>query len=176
MGRKKNKLIKKATNFYKFVFKFVPPFNILLDGNFIAIAKQKKLNMKEVLEKNLDEKVHLVITSCVVEELREFDSKIPGLLDSIMNYKIDECTHKLTTPENCIKSLVGTKNKKKYFVGTQDLMLRSQLRKCVAVPIVFFDQNMVLLEKPSRASTEAYERVNFIVKLIFYLLNFRGKI
>jgi U3 small nucleolar RNA-associated protein 23 len=159
MGRKKNKLIKKATNFYKFVFKFDPPFNILLDGNFIAIAKQKKLNMKEILEKNLDEKVHLVITSCVVQELREFDSKIPGLLDSIMNYKIEECVHKPTTPENCIKSLVGTKNKKKYFVATQDIMLRNQLRKSVAVPLVLFEQNMIILEKPSKASMEAYDKV-----------------
>lgn len=170
MGRKKNKLIKKATNFYKFVFKFDPPFNILLDGNFIAIAKQKKLNMKEVLEKNLDEKVHLIITSCIVDELREFDSKIPGLLDSIMNYKIEECAHKSTTPENCIKNYVGTKNRKKYFVATQDLMLRNQLRKCVAVPLVFFDQNIILLEKPSRASTEAYERVNNFYIFYFLLL------
>jgi U3 small nucleolar RNA-associated protein 23 len=161
MGRKKNKLVKKATNFYKFVFKFDPPFNILLDGNFIAIAKQKKLNMKEILEKNLDEKVHLTITSCVVQELREFDCKIPGLLNSIMNYKIEECSHKPTTPENCIKSLVGTKNKKKYFVATQDIMLRNQLRKFVAVPLVLFEQNMIILEKPSKASMEAYDKVNF---------------
>lgn len=159
MGRKKDKLFKKTINFYKYVFKFDPPFNILLDGNFIAISKQKKFNIKEILQKNLDDKVHLVITSCVVNELREFESKIPGLLDSIMNYKIEECSHKTMTPEGCIKSMIGHKNKKKYFVATQDVLLRNQLRKSVAVPLLFFDQNMILIDKPSWTSIEAYERV-----------------
>ena len=159
MGRKKDKLFKKTINFYKYVFKFDPPFNILLDGNFIAISKQKKFNIKEILQKNLDDKVHLVITSCVVNELREFESKIPGLLDSIMNYKIEECSHKTLTPEGCIKTMIGHKNKKKYFVATQDVLLRNQLRKSVAVPLLFFDQNMILIDKPSWTSIEAYERV-----------------
>ncbi len=160
MGRKKNRLVKKAVNFYKYVFKFDPPLNILLDGNFIAIAKKKKFEIKEIIQKTLDEKVHIVITSCVVNELREFESKIPGLLDSIMNYKIEECNHSLT-PEGCIKNLIGHKNKKKYFVATQDLMLRNQLRKSIAVPLLFFDQNMLLIEKPSKATIEQYEKVFF---------------
>lgn len=159
MGRKKNKLVKKAVNFYKYIFKFDPPFNVLLDGNFISIAKQKKFDFKEILQKTLDEKVHIIITACIVNELREFDSKIPGLLSSVMNFKIEECNHNNLPPEECIKSLIGKKNKKKYFVATQDIMLRNQLRKFVAVPLLFFDQNILLIDKPSRATMEAYERV-----------------
>ena len=44
MGRKKNKLVKKTVNFYKYVFKFDSPFNVILDGNFIAVAKKKKFD------------------------------------------------------------------------------------------------------------------------------------
>lgn len=159
MGRKKNRLVKKAVNFYKYVFKFDPPLNIILDGNFIAVAKKKKFDIKEIIQKTLDEKVHLVITSCVANELREFESKIPGLFDLIMNYKIEECKHKDFTPEACIKSMIGHKNKKKYFVATQDVMLRNQLRRSIAVPLLFFDQNMLLIEKPSKNTMESYEKV-----------------
>ena len=45
MGRKKNKWFKKVVNFYRFVFKFEVPFNILIDGNFVAISLQKKFEM-----------------------------------------------------------------------------------------------------------------------------------
>jgi len=160
MGRKKNKLVKKAVNFYKYVFKFDPPFNVILDGNFIAVAKKKKLDIKEIIQKILDEKVYLVITSCIVNEIREFENKMPGLLDLIMNYKIEECNHKETTPETCIKRMIGHKNKKKYFVATQDIMLKNQLRRIIAVPLLFFDQNMLLIEKPSKITMESYEKVN----------------
>jgi len=166
MGRKKNKFVKKAVNFYKYVFKFDPPLSIVLDGNFIAIAKKKKFDLKDIIQKTLDEKVHIIITSCVVNELKEFESKIPGLLDSIMNYKIEECTHKDLIPEGCIKTMIGHKNKKKYFVATQDVMLRNQLRKSIAVPLLFFDQNMLLIEKPSKATLDSYEKVH---KQLFYI-------
>lgn len=161
MGRKKNRLVKKTVNFYKYVFKFDPPFKVVLDGNFIAVAKKKKFDIKEIIQKTLDEKVHVLITSCVVNELREFESKIPGLLASIMKYKIEECTHKDFTPEACIKSMIGHKNKKKYIVASQDVLLRSQLRKSVAVPLIFFDQNMLLVERPSKATMDSYDRVLF---------------
>ncbi len=131
MGRKKNRIVKKTVNFYKYVFKFDPPFNVVLDGNFIAVAKKKKFDIKEIIQKTLDEKVHVVITSCVVNELREFESKIPGLLESIMNYKIEECTHKDFTPEACIKSMIGHKNKNKFVVATQDVLLRTRLGKAL---------------------------------------------
>jgi U3 small nucleolar RNA-associated protein 23 len=159
MGRKKNKWTKKVVNFYKFVFKFEVPFNVLIDGNFVAVSLRKKLEMKETLGKLLDENVHLVIPSCVVQELKELEDKIPGIVREVSKYKIEECKHGQTlSPENCIKSYIGKKNIKKYFVATQDSFLRNQLRKIPGVPSVFFDQNMMLIDKPSKASLFASKK------------------
>ena len=164
MGRKKNKWFKKCVLFYRYVFKFEVPYKIIIDGNFVAVALNKKFEMKEILAKALDENVHLIIPSCIVHELREIDSKLPGILQMVLKYKIEECQHGILSPDNCIKTYIGKKNHKKYFVATQDKYLRMKLRKIPGVPLLFFDQNMILIDKPSAVSREAYDKVNKIIK------------
>jgi rRNA-processing protein FCF1 len=68
--------------------------NILIDGNFVAVMMQKKLEMKEILTKVLDDNVHLVIPSCIVHELREVNNQLPGIIDRVMKYKIEEFNDK----------------------------------------------------------------------------------
>ena len=157
MGRKKDKLVKRVVTFYKSVFKFDAPLKILLDGNFIAVSMRKRLELKNQLTKVLDENVHIVITSCIINEIREINKTIPGILDYAMRYKIEECSHNYS-PEDCIKSHIGHKNQKKYYVATQDPNLRKELRQIPGVPIILLDQNIVIIEKPSFASKEAFAR------------------
>ena len=158
MGRKKNKWIKKTLNFYKFIFKFESPYKVIIDGNFAAIALNKKFELKTSLEKLLDEKVILIIPSCIFKEIQSLESKIPGLLRLLSQYKIEQCKHNPMNPTNCIRDYIGKKNNSKYFVATQDNFLRVQLRKVPGVPLIFFEQNMLLMDKPSRISIEASER------------------
>ena len=158
MGRRKNKWFKKTINFYRYVFKFESPFKVIIDGNFVAIALKKKFDLKEALSKALDENVHIVIPSCVFRELQSIEDKIPGITQIISQYKIEECKHNTMEPVNCIRSYIGKRNMDKYFVATQDKFLRSMLRKIPGVPLIFFDQNMILIDKLSGASLEASER------------------
>ena len=158
MGRKKDKWIKKTLNFYKFIFKFDSPYKVIIDGNFAAMALNKKFEMKSALEKLLDSKVILTIPSCIFTEVQSLESKIPGLLKLLSQYKIQQCPHGLLSPTNCIRDYIGNKNQSKYFVATQDNFLRIQLRNIQGVPLIFFEQNMLLMDKPSRVSIEASER------------------
>ena len=158
MGRKKDKWIKKTLNFYKFIFKFDSPYKVIIDGNFAAMALNKKFEMKSALEKLLDSKVILLIPSCIFTEVQSLESKIPGLLKLLSQYKIQQCPHGLLSPTNCIRDYIGNKNQSKYFVATQDNFLRMQLRNIQGVPLIFFEQNMLLMDKPSRVSIEASER------------------
>ena len=158
MGRRKDKWIKKALNFYKFIFKFDSPFKIIIDGNFAAMALNKKFEMKSSLEKLLGEKVNLIIPSCIFKEVQSIENKIPGLLKLLSQYKIEDCKHGLLSPTNCIRDYIGNKNQLKYFVATQDNFLRIQLRKIPGVPLIFFEQNMLLMDKPSKISIESSER------------------
>ena len=158
MGRHKNKWTKKTINFYRYVFKFNPPFKIIIDGNFISISLKKKFDIKTSLEKFLNEKVRLIIPSCIFKELQLIEDKIPGILKLISQYKIEECNHNQLDPITCIRNYIGKKNRDKYFVATQDDFLRKQLRKIPGVPLIFFDQNMLLIDKLSPSSLEASEK------------------
>ena len=142
MGRKKDKWIKKTLNFYKFIFKFDSPYKVIIDGNFAAMALNKKFEMKSSLEKLLDSKVILTIPSCIFAEVQSLESKIPGLLKLLSQYKIQQCPHGLLSPTNCIRDYIGSKNQSKYFVATQDNFLRMQLRNIQGVPLIFFEQNI----------------------------------
>ena len=158
MGRRKDKWIKKTLNFYKYIFKFDSPFKVIIDGNFAAMALNKKFEMKSSLEKLLGEKVVLIIPSCIFKEVQSIENKIPGLLKLLSQYKVEECSHGLLSPTNCIRDYIGNKNQSKYFVATQDNFLRIQLRNIPGVPLIFFEQNMLLMDKPSKRSIEASER------------------
>ena len=158
MGRHKNKWTKKTINFYRYVFKFNPPFKIIIDGNFISISLKKKFDIKTSLEKFLNEKVRLIIPSCIFKELQLIEDKIPGILKLISQYKIEECNHNQLDPITCIRNYIEKKNHDKYFVATQDDFLRKQLRKIPGVPLIFFDQNMLLIDKLSPSSLEASEK------------------
>ena len=158
MGRHKDKWTKKTVNFFRYVFKFTPPFKILIDGNFIAISLQKKLDIKSSLEKLLNDKVTLIIPSCIFKEIQLIEEKIPGITSYINQYKIEKCKHNLMDPISCIRTYIGKKNYYKYFVATQDDFLRKQLREIPGVPLIFFGQNMLLIDKLSSASLIASER------------------
>ena len=158
MGRRKDKWIKKTLNFYKYIFKFDSPFKVIIDGNFASVALNKKFEMKSALEKLLDEKVILIIPSCIFKEVQSIADKLPGLSQLLSQYKIEECTHGLLSPTNCIRDYIGNKNQSKYFVATQDNFLRVQLRNIPGVPLIFFEQNMLLMDKPSKISIAASER------------------
>ena len=158
MGRRKDKWIKKTLNFYKYIFKFDSPFKVIIDGNFALVALNKKFEMKSALEKLLDEKVILIIPSCIFKEVQSLEEKLPGLLQLLSQYKIEECKHGQLSPTNCIRDYIGNKNNSKYFVATQDNFLRIQLRNIPGVPLIFFEQNMLLMDKPSKISISASER------------------
>lgn len=160
MGRKKNKWFKKVVSFYRLVFKFFPPFQIICDGNFLATLINKKLEIKETLTKYLEENIHLIIPSCILHEIQSLGDKLQNVKDKVLMFKVTECQHgQILSPDQCIKTYIGKKNHKKYFVATQDSYLRKQLRLIPGVPLLFFDQNMILIDKPSYASMEAYKNV-----------------
>ena len=159
MGVKRNKLVKKITTFYKSVFKFQPPFQVLCDGNFMACSVKYKFDLKSALEKLLEHSVKIVIPSCVATEVMAI--KNDQLRELLRYYKPVDCSHETMEPDSCIKALIGKKNKSKYFVATQDNALKVSLRSRPGVPLLFHDKNMIMLDKISNKSKEAAEQVYY---------------
>eukprot|EP01088_Endostelium_zonatum_P007979 TRINITY_DN2048_c0_g1_i2.p1 TRINITY_DN2048_c0_g1~~TRINITY_DN2048_c0_g1_i2.p1 ORF type:complete len:178 (+),score=37.70 TRINITY_DN2048_c0_g1_i2:51-584(+) len=121
MGRlDRNKRKKKAMTFYKIVFRFKPPYHILVDPDFIKHMVDKKLDMKYQLGKLLDEKVIVFMTSCVIKYLEQGDKEAWGeSLAYAKKFPCKECTHDDTlAPTDCVWITVCTqkdlnaKNKK----------------------------------------------------------------
>lgn len=163
MGRKKDKTIKRVVAFYQSVFKFLPPLNILVDGNFYASLFKKKMEIKSELSKVLNQIINLVITPCIVNELKQLESMFPGITNSIMKFKLHDCNHQsnpnIQTPSDCIVDMLGNKNKDKYYVATLDINLRKFIRKNVPIcPVIFIDQSVIMVEKPSKECMLAFSK------------------
>ena len=55
MRVKRAKKYKKYINFYKVVYKFKPPFKILVDGNFLHTAVSNDFNLRDNFYKLLND-------------------------------------------------------------------------------------------------------------------------
>lgn len=57
----------------------------------------------------------------------------------------------------------GDENKHNYCVATQDTELREKLRKVAAVPLLYINHGMLLLEPPTSATYEAAQKVSSVL-------------
>jgi rRNA-processing protein FCF1 len=71
----------------------------------------------------------------------------------------ESCKHPggILPADECIKIYVGKKNEPKVFVGTNDEVLRNELRNLGCVPIFFFKKGGVLiLDSPTEVEEEKH--------------------
>ncbi len=83
----RSKAARKILKLYKLLFNVQPPFNVLLDGNFIFTALKYKINiidrMKRLLQENMDGEIHFYCLKSMVNELKQIGSKGVESLDFI---------------------------------------------------------------------------------------------
>uniref|UniRef100_A0A8R1E4Z0 rRNA-processing protein UTP23 homolog n=2 Tax=Caenorhabditis japonica TaxID=281687 RepID=A0A8R1E4Z0_CAEJA len=151
----KVKRIKRANRlltFFKYNFKFNPPYRVLVDGTFCNAALQEKLNLAEQIPKYLTEATHLMTTKCVLKELENFGPLLYGALVIAKQFEVAECTH--STPRaasDCLAHLArrAASGKTKYLIATQDDELTEKLRGIVGTPIMYIKFKTVLLDNVS---------------------------
>ncbi|KAI4291623.1 U3 small nucleolar RNA-associated protein 24 [Pancytospora philotis] len=115
-----------------------PPYEVLLDTNFINDCVRKKLEMETILTECLEANVKLFTTECVFAELEKLGRVFRVALNMLkkMNVKVLKCLHKGTYADNCI--LQRVQEFKCYIVATSDTNLRQRIKKERGVPIVYF--------------------------------------
>lgn len=173
MRVQRHKAARKALAFYKIAFGIVPPYKLLLDGNFVAQAVRMSIDFQRLLPKLLHAETagmgpqarvgtYLHVTDCCLEELRSLGPKGEPIVAAAMSKGIGiiRCRHKHghaegTDASECIRQLVGATNTSKYFVATQDAGLRDALRRVPGTPLILFSQNVMVLEPPSDYSRKA---------------------
>ena len=78
MRIKRGKKYHKFVNFFRVVYKFHPPFKVLLDGNFFHHFCKESIDIKHQLSKILQDQPFLFMTKCIMRELENLGEEVLG--------------------------------------------------------------------------------------------------
>lgn len=115
-----------------------PPYQVILDTNFINDCIRKKIDLQTSLMECLEGDVHFYVPECVFAELEKLGRVYRLALNMIKSLNITKlkCLHKGTYADDCIINRV--KEYKCYIIATSDVNLRQRIKKVSRTPIVYF--------------------------------------
>lgn len=125
----------------------VPPYQVLVDTNFINFSIQNKLDLHKAMMDCLYAECVPCITECVVGELEKLGSKYRIALRVAKDprFKRIKCDHKGTYADDCLVERVT--QHRCFIVATCDKGLKQRLRKIPGVPIMSIAQHKYAVEQ-----------------------------
>lgn len=122
--------------FFSYNTQLGPPYQILIDTNFINFSIQYKIDIFQGMLNCLLAKCIPVITNCVLGEIEKFGTKYRLALKICKDprFKRFECDHKGTYADDCLVNVC--KAHKCFIVATCDRQLKNRIRKIPGVPIM----------------------------------------
>uniref|UniRef100_A0A7I4YN93 rRNA-processing protein UTP23 homolog n=1 Tax=Haemonchus contortus TaxID=6289 RepID=A0A7I4YN93_HAECO len=163
MKVKRLKRANRILTFFKYNYKIIPPFRVLVDGTFTNAALANKINLREQLPKYLGGDVEIVTTKCVLAELESLGSPVYGALVIARQFDVDVCPHTPSRPAaECLAHLArrATKGKTRYVIATNDDSLSEKLRTIAGTPILYIKYNAILLDRVSEISKNAVDDIH----------------
>lgn len=129
------KKARKTLQFYRLTFAIEPPYDIILDGNFIYASINKAIDIRDRLNRLLQEsKIRLHVTRSVIQELHSLGERGSQALEFAVKFcaVIEDIPKALSagnsTSDCIIKYFQQDKNRNnKFFVASQDKELRKAL-------------------------------------------------
>lgn len=147
---------------YELGFGFRAPYQILLDASFCLSSLRHKFDAKERFTTVLGAACRLMVSSCVMEELRRLAKENPddhiftGAPFLARRVELRRCRHAPTLMgTECIKSLLGEDNQFHYGVASDDQRLKEIVRRTIGVPLIYVERTFPLLEAPGQNTLEA---------------------
>eukprot|EP00035_Acanthoeca_spectabilis_P023065 m.447452 g.447452 ORF g.447452 m.447452 type:complete len:197 (-) comp19519_c0_seq1:387-977(-) len=141
--------VEKASSalYFKYNTQLGPPYNVLVDTNFINFSIQNKLDLAKAMMDCLYAKCTPCITDCVIGELEKLGGKYRLALRIAKDdrFKRLTCTHKGTYADDCLVQRVS--EHKCYIVATCDRDLKRRIRKIPGVPIMYITQRKYSIER-----------------------------
>ncbi|KAF2480567.1 rRNA-processing protein FCF1 [Neohortaea acidophila] len=139
--KKRDELIREVPQvpsgmFFKHNTALQPPYQILLDTNFLSHTVHHKLPLLPTLMDTLYATCNPIITSCVMAELEKLGPKYRIALQIARDERWErlQCDHKGTYADDCIVDRVM--KQRVYIVATNDRDLKRRVRKVPGVPII----------------------------------------
>ncbi|KAK0664447.1 Fcf1-domain-containing protein [Cercophora samala] len=136
-----------SSMFFEFNTSLVPPYQIIVDTNFLSRSIQAKLPLLESAMDALYASVNIIITDCVMAELEKLGPKYRMALMIARDERWTRltCDHKGTYADDCIVDRV--QKNRIYIVATNDRDLKRRLRKIPGVPILGVQKGKYAIER-----------------------------
>ncbi|CCG24095.1 hypothetical protein CORT_0E05110 [Candida orthopsilosis Co 90-125] len=133
--------------FFKFNDAIKPPYQVLIDTNFINFSIQKKIDIIRGLMDCLMAKCIPIITDCVMAELEKLGSKYRIALKLAKDPRIQRlsCSHGGTYADDCLVNRVM--QHKCFIVATNDADLKRRIRKVPGVPLISVGGHSYVVER-----------------------------
>ncbi|KAK5173483.1 rRNA-processing protein fcf1 [Saxophila tyrrhenica] len=124
-----------------------PPYQILVDTNFLSHTVHHKLPLLPTLMDCLYASCMPIITSCVMAELEKLGPKYRIALQIARDERFErlQCDHKGTYADDCIVDRVV--KQRVYLVATNDRDLKRRVRKVPGVPILSVARGKYVIER-----------------------------
>eukprot|EP00041_Stephanoeca_diplocostata_P003762 m.37748 g.37748 ORF g.37748 m.37748 type:complete len:200 (-) comp14589_c0_seq1:570-1169(-) len=133
--------------YFRYNTQLGPPYQILVDTNFINFSIQNKLEISKAMLDCLYAKCIPCITDCVMAELEKLGGKFRLALRIAKDpsFKRLKCQHKGTYADDCLVDRIT--QHKCYIVATCDRDLKRRIRKVPGVPIMYITQRKYSIER-----------------------------
>ncbi|CAK4013906.1 Fcf1-domain-containing [Lecanosticta acicola] len=124
-----------------------PPYQILVDTNFLSHTVHHKLPLLPTMMDTLYATCTPIITSCVMAELEKLGAKYRIALQIARDERFErlQCDHKGTYADDCIVDRVM--KQRVYLVATNDRDLKRRVRKIPGVPILSVARGKYVIER-----------------------------
>ncbi|KAK3899387.1 Fcf1-domain-containing protein [Staphylotrichum tortipilum] len=125
-----------SSMFFQHNTALVPPYQVLVDTNFLSRTVGAKLPLLESAMDCLYASCNIIITSCVMAELEKLGAKYRVALMIARDERWTRltCDHKGTYADDCIVDRI--QKHRIYIVATNDRDLKRRIRKVPGVPIM----------------------------------------
>lgn len=163
MRQKRAKAYRKQMAYYKVNFKFREPYQVLVDDEIVLESSRIKLNLAAALERTIQAPVKPMITQCCMEAL--YRSKNEDAIALAKRFERRRCGHRDPTqedkgvkkPHDCMWDVVvvDNQNKHRYVVASQKDKLRQRLRRVPAVPLLYVNRSVMIMEPMSSVTERA---------------------
>ncbi|KAL8803200.1 MAG: hypothetical protein Q9182_003301 [Xanthomendoza sp. 2 TL-2023] len=133
--------------FFQYNTALIPPYNVLIDTNFLSHTVQNKLELLSTMMDCLYAKCIPIITSCVMAELEKLGQKYRIALRIARDERWErfQCSHKGVYADDCLVDRV--QKHKIYIVATNDRDLKRRIRKIPGVPIMSVAKGKYVIER-----------------------------
>ena len=130
-----------------------PPYQVIIDTNFINFSIQNKLDIFKSMMDCLLAKCNPCITDCVIAELEKLGHKYRLALRLAKDPRMRRltCCHRGTYADDCIVDRIS--QHRCYIVGTNDKDLKKRIRKIPGVPVLYVQRGKYGVEKMPESIT-----------------------